>query len=134
MNQPREIPYDFILDYLLRIETTVKPFFGMSSIYTGQKLLLMLRDRKDQPELNGIWVPTHRDSLESLQAELPSLRQIYGLGNTRRSAAVWLMVHPEAPDFERTAITLCDLITRRDPRIGRLSKPRAARPKPRPGS
>ncbi|HEX3935103.1 MAG TPA: hypothetical protein VHW43_10530 [Puia sp.] len=135
MNQEREIPYDFILDYLLRIETTVKPFFGMFSIYNGQKLLLMLRNRKDQPELNGIWVPTDRDGLESFKTELPSLRQIYGLGNTRKSAAIWLMVPPEAPDFERTAITLCDLIVHRDPRIGRLSKPRSPRsqsnPKPR---
>ena len=104
----------------------------MFSIYNGQTLLLMLRDRKDQPELNGIWVPTNRDSLESLKAELPSLRQIYGLGNTRKSGSLWLMVPPEAPDFERTAITLCDLIVRRDPRIGRLSKPRSPQtPKPR---
>jgi len=106
----------------------------MFSIYTGEKLLLMLRDRKDQPELNGIWVPTNRDSLESLKADLPSLRQIYGLGNTRKSAALWLMLAPEAPDFERAAITLCDLIVHRDPRIGRLSKPRATRPKSPPGS
>lgn len=135
MTPPREIPYDFIFDYLLRIETTVKPFFGMFSIYNGQILLLMLRDRKDQPELNGIWVPTDRDSFESLKAELPSLRQIYGLGNTRRSAALWLMVPPDAPDFERTAITLCDLIVHRDPRIGRLSKPRSSKPRsPKPSS
>ena len=125
MNQEREIPFDFILDYLLRLETTVKPFFGMTSIYTGQKLLLLLRDRQNEPEMNGIWVPTTREGLESLKAELPSLRQIYGLGNTKKSAVPWLVLPPDAPDFERAAITLCDLIVHRDPRIGRLSKPRS---------
>jgi hypothetical protein len=130
VNKEREIPFDFIFDYLLRLETTVKPFFGMFSIYAGQTLLLMLRDRKNEPELNGIWVPTNRDGLESLKAELPSLRQIYGLGNTKKSAALWLVLPPEVTDFERAAITLCDLIVHRDLRIGRLSKPRSARPKP----
>jgi hypothetical protein len=123
VNREREIPFDFILDYLLRIETTVKPFFGMFSIYSGLKLLLLLRDRKDEPGLNGIWVPTTRPGLESLRVELPSLRQIYALG--KKSSAAWLLLPPTAPDFERTAITLCDLIIHHDPRIGRVSKPRA---------
>lgn len=123
-----EIPYDFILDYLLRIETTVKPFFGMFSIYNGQKLLLILRDRRNEPELNGIWVPTNKESLESLKAELPALRQIYGIGKAK-SAAVWLLLPDTSADFERTAIALCDLLVRHDTRIGRLSKPRAPRRK-----
>jgi len=128
MKADPEIPFDFILDYLLRLETTVKPFFGMFSIYIGPKLLLILRDRQNEPGLNGIWVPTNKDSLESLKAELPALRQIYGIGKAK-SAAVWLLLPDTAADFERTAITLCDLLVRRDPRIGRLSKPRAARRK-----
>ena len=123
-----EIPFDFILDYLLRIETTIKPFFGMFSIYAGQKLLLILRDRSSEPELNGIWVPTNKDSLESLKAELPALERHFGLTKAK-SAAVWLLLPDTSADFERTAISLCDLLVHRDPRIGRLSKPRPARRK-----
>jgi len=126
MKADPEIPFDFILDYLVRIETTIKPFFGMFSIYAGQKLLLILRDRKNEPELNGIWVPTNKDGLESLKTELPTLRQIYAIGKAK-SAAVWLLLPDTAADFERTAITLCDLLVHRDQRIGRLSKPRAPR-------
>lgn len=126
MKADPEIPFDFILDYLVRIETTIKPFFGMFSIYSGQKLLLILRDRKNEPEQNGIWVPTNKDSLESLKTDLPALRQIYGIGKAK-SAAVWLLLPDTAADFERSAITLCDLLVHRDPRIGRLSKPRAPR-------
>jgi hypothetical protein len=121
-----EIPFDFILDYLVRIETTIKPFFGMFSIYAGQKLLLILRNRKNEPELNGIWVPTNKDSLESLKAALPALRQIYAIGKAK-NAAVWLLLPDTAADFESAAITICDLLTHRDPRIGRLSKPRVPR-------
>jgi hypothetical protein len=56
----REMPFDFILDYLLPIEMEVRPFFGMFSIYSGQKLLLMLRDRKNEPEMNGIWIAMNK--------------------------------------------------------------------------
>ncbi|HEV2479202.1 MAG TPA: hypothetical protein VGS79_06050 [Puia sp.] len=128
MKSDPEIPFDFILDYLVRIETTIKPFFGMFSIYAGQKLLLILRDRKNEPELNGIWVPTSKEGLESLQAGLPALRQIYGIGKAKNDA-VWLLLPDTAADFERTAITICDLLVHRDPRIGRLSKPRPTRRK-----
>jgi hypothetical protein len=53
------MPFDFILDYLLPIETTVKPFFGMFAIYYREKLLLILRERNNQPGMNGIWIATN---------------------------------------------------------------------------
>ena len=115
----REIPFDFILDYLLPIETTVKPFFGMFAVYSGEKLLLMLRERDKQPEMNGIWIATAKGGQESLKKELPVLRMIAG-PKTKESGAGWQMIPVAADDFEAAAIRVCELIVRRDPRIGKI--------------
>ena len=67
----REPPFDFIFDYLLRIELEVTPFFGMFAVRSRGKLLLLLRDRTNEPEMNGIWIATVGDGAESLKEELP---------------------------------------------------------------
>ena len=115
----REIPFDFILDYLLPIETTVKPFFGMFAVYSGEKLLLMLRERDKQPEMNGIWIATAKGGQESLKKELPVLRMIAG-PKTKKPGAGWQMIPVAADGFEAAAIRVCELIVRRDPRIGKI--------------
>ena len=115
----RQIPFDFIFDYLLPIETTVKPFFGMFAIYSGEKLLLILRERDDQPELNGIWIATARGGQESLKKVLPSLRAVSG-PKTKDPETGWQMISATADDFEETAIRVCEMIVSRDPRIGKI--------------
>ncbi|HVS96555.1 MAG TPA: hypothetical protein VHE54_08705 [Puia sp.] len=119
----RDMPFDFILDYLLPIDAAIKPSFGMFYVYSGPRLLLILRERANEPELNGIWVATTRKGLETLTAEFPALGLFPGHEPKRKkSDAIWLVVHPDHDDFERTAIGICDLIAHRDPRIGRTPK------------
>lgn len=119
----KDIPFEFIFDYLLRIDTTVKPSFGMFYIYEGPRLLLILRQRANQPEMNGIWVPTDKDGAKALKKQLPALRPFPGLGpKATTSNAIWLVLPPDHDDFERTAIAICDLLSHRDPRIGRNPK------------
>ena len=126
----REIPFDFILDYLLPIEMEIRPFFGMFSIYSGQKLLLMLRDRKNEPEMNGIWIALNKGHAE-LKAQLPGLRPYPGGGPGKKDNG-WLQIHPGADDFERLAIRICELIVHRDPRIGKIPTPRRPKSKSKP--
>lgn len=119
----RDIPFDFILDYLLPIDATVKPSFGMFYIYSGRRLLLILRERLNEPGLNGIWVPTNPAGQASLRMEYPALRPFPGLdAKKKKSNAIWLVIPPDHDDFERSAIGICQLIAHRDPRIGRLPK------------
>lgn len=115
----REIPFDFIFDYLLPIETTVKPFFGMFAVYSGEWLLLMLRKRDNQPEMNGIWIATAKGGQESLKKDLPMLRTLSG-PKGKDSGAGWQMIPAAADDFEEAAIKVCKLIAHRDPRIGKI--------------
>jgi hypothetical protein len=119
----RDIPFDFIFDYLLPIDPLVKPSFGMFYVYSGPRLLLILRQRSNEPEMNGIWVATNRKGLETLPTEFTALRPFPGLGpKEKKSAAIWLVLPPDHDDFERCAIGICELIAHRDPRIGRTPK------------
>ena len=130
----REIPFDFILDYLLPMEMEIRPFFGMFSIYSGQKLLLMLRNRSNEPEMNGIWIAMNKGH-EELKRELPGLREYPGARPGKKDDG-WLCISPGADDFEQLAIRICELIVHRDPRIGKIpparvkaARTKAARPK-----
>lgn len=126
----REIPFEFILDYLLPIETEIRPFFGMFSIYSGQKLLLMLRDRSNEPEMNGIWIAMNKGH-EDLKRELPGLQEYPGAGPRKKDDG-WLCIPPDAANFEQLAIRICELIVRRDPRIGKIPPPRSKTPRSKP--
>jgi putative CocE/NonD family hydrolase len=123
----REIPFDFILDYLLTIEMEVRPFFGMFSIYSGQKLLLMLRDRKNEPEMNGIWIAMNKGH-EALKRELPGLGEYPGARPNKKDDG-WLHISPDSDNFEQLAIRICELIVHRDPRIGKIPPVRRAKSK-----
>jgi len=94
----------------------------MFSIYLGEKLLLILRERENQPEMNGIWIATNNESLENLKKQFPALRSITGpkAKTSKKPGAAWLMLPAKADDFERTAISICDLIVHRDPRLGKI--------------
>ena len=39
----------------------------------------------------------------------------------------WQVLPVDAPDFEETALRACELIAARDPRIGKIPKPRKRR-------
>ncbi len=118
----REPPFDFIFDYLLPIEIEVKPFFGMFAIYANSKLLLLLRERANEPEKNGIWIATVGNGAESLKKELPGSVILFERKSRKDE---WLLIPPDDDAFESSAIRLCELIVHRDPRIGKIPKPRA---------
>ncbi|HET6253427.1 MAG TPA: CocE/NonD family hydrolase [Puia sp.] len=117
----REIPFEFILDYLLPIEMEIRPFFGMFSIYSGDKLLLMLRDRSNEPEMNGVWIAMNKGH-EALKLEMPGLREYPGARPNKKDNG-WLQISPDEDNFEQMAIRICELIVHRDPRIGRIKPP-----------
>jgi hypothetical protein len=125
-NIRREPPFDFIFDYLVPIETEVAPFFGMFAVRSRGKLLLLLRERANEPNMNGIWVATVGDGAVSLMKELPGSLVRF---DRKSKKDEWLLIPPDAEAFERSAIHLCDLIVHRDPRIGRMPKPRTPKKK-----
>lgn len=118
------IPYRFALDYLT-IDYTVRPMFGCFAVYTGGRICLIFRKRRDHPSLNGIWLATSKEHHASLKHDFPSLRSIDLLG---RPPTNWQMVPERAADFEASAIRACELVTRGDRRIGKIPSRRRRRP------
>jgi hypothetical protein len=117
----RPIPFEFILDYLFPFVPQIKQMFGSFSLYRGEKILLVLREKEKDPEMNGVWVATKKEHHESLRMELPSLCAIPLLGKGETN---WQLIPPDAEDFESSVIHLCELIKKDDKRIGTIPKKR----------
>jgi len=118
---PYNIPFEFVLDHLVSPGVTVKPMFGMYYIYAGDRIILMLRQREKDAHINGIWVATYPEHLESLRKELPSLCAFSGCGKETFESG-WQLLPADADDFEVCALHVCRLITNGDKRIGRIVK------------
>jgi hypothetical protein len=118
----RIAPHEFVLDALAPVAPTTRPMFGCLAVYVEDKIVLILRDRHDSPEDNGVWLATTAEHHESLLHEFPGMRSIQLLG---RKVTHWQVLAVDLPRFEETALRACELILARDPRIGKVPKSRA---------
>ena len=123
IEKKHHIPFDFILDYLTPKEVVVKPMFGCFLLYIGNKIYFFLRYRKDQIELNGIWVAlSSPENYESLAKELPSINQGLKLHEDKKSNNKWLLLSVFDDEFESLVIKACELVLNNDKRIGKITK------------
>ena len=84
--------------------------------------MMILRNKKgSHEEDNGIWLSTKKEHHDSLKKIFPSMRsiQVLGYGETN-----WQILPVDADDFEESAIKVCSLILKNDPRIGNVPKAR----------
>jgi hypothetical protein len=121
VKQRKAVPYEFVLDALADLPTETRTMFGCLAVYLGDKIVFILRDRRDNAADNGVWLATTEEHHESLAREFPRMRsiQLFGKGITG-----WQVLPADAPDFEQAALHACDLILARDPRIGKVPKSR----------
>jgi hypothetical protein len=121
MKNPKPVPFSFVFDSLFPLEPVIKPMFGCHALYSGEKILLILRSKEDHADANGVWIATSKEHHNSLKMLLPSLRTIdilsEGKGETN-----WQMIHEDAETFEEDVNLICELIRKNDPRIGRIPK------------
>lgn len=124
----RTIPFEFVLDCLGPLAFTVKPMFGMWAIYVDQKIVLILKQKNDNPDTNGVWIATYKEHHKSLKNEFPSLHSIssssIGIDETE-----WQVLPIDTEDFETSVRKVCELIKHNDSRVGRIPKPRQTRSK-----
>jgi hypothetical protein len=113
------IPYEFVIDYL-PANVMIKKMFGMYYIYWGKKIMLILRNRDNLPEFNGIWVATDKNHHETLKNEVPELGPFFLSGDERPGN--WLMIPDDSENFEQAAIKVCELIAHGDARIGKVTE------------
>ncbi len=95
--------------------------FGMFALYLGDKLILMLRESSKNPQNNGVWVATNGLHHESLRQDFPTLKSITGIiGKVDESK--WQLLAAADDDFEESVSSVCELIKKNDPRIGKITK------------
>jgi hypothetical protein len=123
MASKKPIPFNFVFEYLEPLPYTVKPFFGCHGVYVGNKIMLILRERPDHAEVNGVWLATTHEHHQSLKKIFPSMQSVSILNNGEGETA-WQMIPVSANDFESSVLELCQMIRRKDVRIGRVPKKR----------
>jgi len=115
----KPIPYEFVLDYLPG-SIIVKKMFGMHYIYLNKRIMLILRMQDSEPEMNGVWVATHKQHHQSLKKIVPEFGPFFI--NDEQRQGNWLLLRPDVEGFEEAAINVCRLISHGDPRIGNLTE------------
>jgi hypothetical protein len=119
-----KIPHTFLVDALAPLHPDVRRMFSGFAVYAGDLLVLMLRDHAKSPRDNGVWLVLSdgTDPADAtLRREIPSLRRIELLGD---KIGHWLLIPSDGPNFETEALYACDLLLRRDPRLGRVPQSR----------
>jgi hypothetical protein len=125
--KPRKaVPHEFVLDALAELSPRTNHMFGCLAVYVGEKIVLVLRDKRQPDADNGVWLATTQEHHESLRREFPSMRSIAVFGT---EVTGWQVLPVDAPDFEEAALHACELIAARDPRIGKVPKPRRSQKK-----
>jgi hypothetical protein len=120
--KPRKpIPHEFVLDAIAAVLPETRPMFGCLAVYVQDKIVLILRDKRERVADNGVWLATTKEHHQSLRREFPNMRSIQVLG---KKITGWQVLPAEAEDFEEAALHACDLVLARDPRIGKVPESR----------
>jgi hypothetical protein len=106
-----------VLDAIAALSPATRSMFGCLAVYVAEKIVLILRDKRESTADNGVWLATTKEHHESLRREFPNMRSIQAFGTT---VTGWQVLPVDAPDFEEAAMRACELIVARDPRIGKV--------------
>jgi len=98
--------------------------FGCLAVYVGEKIVLVLRDKRTTDADNGVWLATTTEHHRSLKQEFPHMRSIAVFG---KPVTGWQVLPADAPDFEEAALHACELVIAGDPRIGKVPKSRGSK-------
>ncbi len=121
--QRKAVPHQFALDAITALSPTTRPMFGCLAVYVADKIVLILRDKRDRTADNGVWLATTEEHHDSLRREFPNMRSIQVLG---KCVTNWQILAADTPDFEEAALRACELILAGDPRIGKVPGARRA--------
>jgi hypothetical protein len=123
VKQRKSVPHEFVLDAIAALSPETRSMFGCLAIYVQDKIVLILRDKRDQTADNGVWLATTEEHHKSLRREFPNMRSIQLLG---KEVTGWQVLPADAQDFEEAALRACELVLAGDPRIGKVPGARRA--------
>ena len=117
-------PFPFVLESLAALQPEVRRMFSGFAVYVGDRIVCMLRDHVKSPRDNGVWLVLAEGvdpADKRLRREFPSLRTIEMLGG---KIGHWLLIPSDGGNFEAEAERACELLLRKDARLGRVPKSR----------
>src|ERR1700732_3109879 len=117
------VPHEFVLDAIAPLSPETRSMFGCLAVYVQDKIVLILRDKRDGTADNGVWLATTEEHHQSLRREFPNMRSIQAFG---KKVTGWQVLPADTKDFEEAAMRACELIVARDPRIGKVRGERRA--------
>ena len=115
--QRKHVPHEFVLDAIAPLSPYTRPMFGCLAVYVADRIVLILRDKREKTADNGVWLATTEEHHESLRREFPNMRSIEVLG---RPVTGWQVLPADASDFEEAVLHACELVLAGDPRIGKV--------------
>ena len=123
----KKVPFDFVLEELATLGPWTRPMFGCHAVYVEDKIVLILRDKKNPRRDDGVWIATTEEHHASLRRDLPGMRSISVLAGG--GVTGWQVLPAESDDFEQSVLRACAMVLAGDPRIGKVPKPRRKRAK-----
>ena len=120
----KTVPHQFVLDALAELDIRTNPMFGCLAVYVGEKIVLVLRDKREPSADNGVWLATTHEHHDSLRREFPSMRSIQVFG---KNVTGWQVLPSDATDFEEAAMRACELTIAGDERLGKIPASRRSK-------
>ena len=116
-------PHVFVLDAIAAVSPVTRSMFGCLAVYVGDKIVLILRDRRDGTADNGSVARHYRGTPRESASRVPEHAIHSGIrqeGNRLAGSS------GRCAGFEEAALRACELILARDPRIGKAPGARRA--------
>ena len=111
-----KVPYDFVLQYLYPLRPHKQKMLGGMGLFVEDKNVLLLREREDHPEFNGVFVATQPEYFDSLTSELHTSNMEFDIDGSYHS---WIFISEDLEDFNDIVKKACELIKLADKRIGK---------------
>ena len=90
---------------------------GGYALLLKEDILLLLREKENQPEFNGVFVPTSPEHFDALSQEIHSSNMEFDIDGMPHT---WIFISEDLPDFHDVLQRACELIKSGDKRIGKL--------------
>jgi hypothetical protein len=129
----KQVPsFSFVLEELeesrLAPRLRTRPIFGSLGIYIDEKIVFILRKKRDSKTLrdDGVWMAIMPEHNPSLRRDFPTSRPIELFqARGREGFSGWLNLPENEEGFEEAALRACRLVIDGDLRIGKIPKSRS---------
>jgi hypothetical protein len=72
VNRRKAVPQEFVLEAIAALSPETRSMFGCLTVYVGDKIVLILRDRRDRAADNGVWLATTEEHTRVCAASSPT--------------------------------------------------------------